>query len=381
MKRMYWRPRRVSRVTLSLVAAASVLGYAAVERFPRKVREPNHAEKLAAARKAEIAFKAIRQERIKRGLEIDPESDPAQTGLIGTLMTPITTNPGSLDSKQTSVNPNFAALLVHYLLQAGVQKGDTVAVGYSGSFPAINVAVLCALEALEVEPVIISSVASSQWGANEPELTWLDMEKLLYDQKIIRGRSIAASLGGIEDRALGMPKRGRRIIEDLITKHGLAFIDPKDFADSVEQRMNRYRDAAGPSPIKAYINVGGGTVSVGKKKGKKLFRPGLNRRAPSGGVLNDSVMGRFVIDGVPVIHLVYIRQLAERYGFPVMPKISPKVGEGRIFYRYQYNMWLVAGLLAGILATLYLFVRSDLGFRMTRGRGGRRERDQPEPMV
>jgi len=92
-------------------------------------------------------------------------------------------------------------------------------------------------------------------------------------------------------------------------------------------------------------------------------------------------MGRFAVDGVPVVHLVYIRRLAERYGFPVMPKLTPKVGEGRIFYRLQYNPWLVAGLLAGILGALYLFVRSDLGFRMTRGTGKSSDRSQPEPMV
>jgi len=76
MKRMYWRPRRVSRVTLALVAAASMAGYVAVEQFPQRVRESNHAEKLEAARKAEAAFKAIREERIRRKLEIDLEADP-----------------------------------------------------------------------------------------------------------------------------------------------------------------------------------------------------------------------------------------------------------------------------------------------------------------
>ncbi|MCA9550049.1 MAG: poly-gamma-glutamate system protein [Myxococcales bacterium] len=381
MKRMYWRPRRVSRVTLALVATASVAGYLAVERFPMKVREPNHEEKLAAARKAEEAFKIIRDERVKRGLVIDTEADPAQSGLVGSLMTPITTNPGSLDSKQTSANPNFAALVVHYLKQAGLEKGDVVAVGYSGSFPAINIAVLSAVEVLELKPVIIASVASSQWGANDPEFTWLDMEQLLVDRGVLTHHASAASLGGIEDRALGMPKKGRRILEDSIQAHGLTYIQPKDFTDSVDQRIHLYRDLAGSLPIKAYINVGGGTVSVGKKKGKKLFRPGLNRRPPAGGTSPDSIMERFVEDGIPVVHLVYIRKLAERFGFPVQPPQTPRVGEGRIFYRTETNPWLVAGLLLGIIGALYLFVRSDLGFRMTRGASKGSDRSQPEPMV
>ena len=54
-----------------------------------------------------------------------------------------------------------------------------VAVGLSGSFPAMNVAVYSALYELGVEPIIISSTAASQWGANDPNFTWLDMEAVL----------------------------------------------------------------------------------------------------------------------------------------------------------------------------------------------------------
>lgn len=381
MRRMYWRPRKVSRTTLALVACASLGAYVAVEKFPQKVREPHHAEKLAAARLADKAFKAIREERSRRGLAIDVEADPAQSGLVGALMTPITTNPGSLESKQTSANPNFAALAVHYLKQAGLSKGDTVAVGYSGSFPAVNIAVLCAIETLGLKPIIISSVASSQWGANEPEFTWLDMEATLHDAGLVRARSSAASLGGIEDRALGMPKKGRSLLEAAIARRGLRYIQAADFADGVERRFEVYRELAANAPIRAYINVGGGTVSVGKKKGKRLFKPGLNRSAPAGGSAPDSMMGRFVTDGVPVVHLVYIRKLAERYGFPISPKQTPRVGDGRIFYRTRYNLWLVAGVLLAIMGVLYAFVRSDVGFRMTRGSGKSDDRAAPEPMV
>ena len=115
MKNIYWRPRRVSRTALVLISVWSVAGYASLERFPMKVQEPFHQEKMAAAQLAREAFEAVRKERLRRRLPIDTESDIAQSGLIGTLVTPITTNTGSLMSKQTSVNPNFASVLVHYL--------------------------------------------------------------------------------------------------------------------------------------------------------------------------------------------------------------------------------------------------------------------------
>jgi poly-gamma-glutamate system protein len=381
VKKMYWRPRRVSRTALVLISVYSVMGFASLERFPSKVQEPFHQEKMGAAQLAREAFEAIRKERLRRRLPIDTESDIAQSGLIGTLVTPITTNTGSLVSKQTAINPNFASVIVHYLRQIGVNEGDAVAIGYSGSFPAINIAALAACETLKLKPVIIASASSSQWGANEPEFSWLDMEKTLYDQGIISSRSVAASVGGIEDRGLGMTKRGRRILHQKIAEHGLQLIDPENFLASVEQRMQIYRQQAGAVPIRAYINVGGGTTSVGKKAGKLAFKPGLNRTAPGSSLPEDSVMGRFIQDGVPVIHMIKILKLAEIYGFPWSPPSQPLVGEGKIFHRERTNLWFAGGLLLSILIALYLFVRSDLGFRMTRISRRGTDSAHPEPMV
>lgn len=381
MKRMYWRPRRVSRTALVLISVWAIFGYAAIERFPTRQQEPYYVEKIAAAALAREAFEEIRKERLERGMPIDTESDVAQSGLLGTLVTPITTNAGSLVSKQTTINPNFAAVIVHYLGQAGVTEGDAVAVGYSGSFPAINIAVLAAVQALKLRPVIISSASSSQWGANEPEFSWLDMEKILYEKGIFTTRSVAASVGGIEDRGLGMTKKGQRILYEKIAEHDLRLIDPEDFLDSVEQRMRIYRQEAGAQPIRAYINVGGGTTSVGRKAGKLSFKPGLNRRPPSKNLPSDSVMGRFISDGVPVIHMIKILRLAGHFGFPVAPVSTPPPGDGKVFSRERTNVWFATGLLISIIGALYLFVRSDLGFRMTRtGRRGGGD-SSPEPMV
>ena len=90
----------------------------------------------------------------------------------------MTSLPGHLGSKQTSINPNFAAVVVGMLKDAGVQEGDCVAVGCTGSFPAMNVAVYSALETLRARPIVICSAGSSQYGANTPDLLWIDMERL-----------------------------------------------------------------------------------------------------------------------------------------------------------------------------------------------------------
>ena len=381
MKRLYWRPRQVSQTMLMLIAGLSVIGYAGIETIRVKAREPYYTAKRRAATLAEKAFKAVREERIARKLAIDIESDPAQSGLLGTLVTPVTTNAGSLVSKQTSINPNYAAVVVQFLRDLRLQKREIVAVGYSGSFPAINIAVLAAIDALELKPIIISSASSSQWGANEPNFLWLDMENALVARGVFSQRSIAASIGGIEDRGFGMTRSGRKLLREAIEKHGLELIAPTDFADSIETRMNLYRRHAKEAPIRAYINVGGGAVSVGRKIGKRSFRVGINRTNPTVNLPTDSVMARMLSEGIPVVHVINIRLLASRYGFPESPLKTPAVGEGEIFVRTRISRVGVIALLVTILGTLYLFVRSDLGFRMLRIPTKSRRPAPPEQMV
>jgi poly-gamma-glutamate system protein len=381
MIKIYWRPRQVSRTALVLISLLSLAGFASVELLQRQSQQPFYREKLNAAHLTAEAFTALKAERLKRKLRINADSDPASSGLIGELMTPVTSNTGNLHAKQLSVNPNFAAVIVHYLKRAGVEEGDVVAVGLSGSFPALNVATLCALEALKVQPIVISSVAASQWGANEPKFLWVEWEKLLFDKRLLSFRSHAASIGGIEDRGLGMTAEGRRVIVAAIEQAEVPLLYPRNYEESIEQRMALYRDLAKDKPVKAYINVGGGTTSVGTKVGKKLFRPGLNLRAPEGGPAIDSVMNRFADQGVPVIHLVNIAKLAKRFGFSPNPRQLPPVGQGKVFSREEYNLWLAGGFLLAIFAALYAFVRSDLGFRIMQLSRRGKSRGHPEPMV
>ncbi|HEX6962827.1 MAG TPA: hypothetical protein VF175_13235, partial [Lacipirellula sp.] len=155
-----------------------------------------------------------------------------------------------------------------------------------------------------------------------------------------------------------------------------------DFAENVNERMELYKDAAEGQPIKAYVNVGGGTVSVGRNVGKLMFHPGVNERPPRHVAEIDGVMPRFANNGVPVIHVVHINALANRYTLPLEPTEAPDVGEGGVFMGIDYSKPLVIGVLAFILLCLYGFIRTDVGFRMLRASQAKSHRDvQPEPMV
>jgi hypothetical protein len=158
-------------------------------------------------------------------------------------------------------------------------------------------------------------------------------------------------------------------------------ITAKDFDDSVKKRMEIYRNHAGGSPIKAYVNIGGGTVSAGRRIGKKMFRPGLNLRPPRGVKGVDGVMPRLAQEGVAVVHLIQIVELAERYGLPIAPKTMPEPGEGNIFKGPHYNKWLAVSVLVVIILSLYGFIRSDIGFRLLQTNYRRSDGGYPEPAI
>jgi poly-gamma-glutamate system protein len=390
MRGMYWKPEGASQVQRALVAALAVVGLVAVEVFPSEEQQPHYAEKMLAARKAQDALEVIQDASEAKGLRVRLKTDPSGSRLIGEVLSPITSGSGSLVSKQTSVNPNFAAVVVQWLKDLGIKSGDVVAVGVSGSFPAMNVAAYSALHELGVEPIIISSTAASQWGANDPNFTWLDMEAALRKRGVFPYKSVAATLGGVGDDAIGLTKRGRRMLERAIERNDmtlLADIEPEtgksESADveagqpaanlalvdqgRVRERMRVYYEEAGTRTIKAYVNVGGGTISVGTKVGKRKFLPGVNLRPPKGiEEMPPSVLGAFLETGVPGIHVTQIAQLAEEYGLEIAPQITPEVGTGDVFEKRQPNRWLAGIVLALILLALFVAARAPWGTRMLR---------------
>ena len=380
MQKLYWRSARISRVMYVLASLLAVGVLVTAEVFKETLVQPHVEEKLEAARLMQRAMETIQNHRVRRIGPIDLEADPTNSGMLGLSSSVTTTNTGSLEAKRTSLNPNWAAVVVDLLHEAGVTRGGTIAVGVSGSFPALNLATFAAAEVLDLDVVCIASVGASSWGANIPNLTWLDMERILGDAGILSTRSIAASLGGTRDRAIGMPKTGRRRLREAITRANVPYIETETDLDSIEQRMALYREHAGDRYIQAYVNVGGSLASIGPKTVKRLYRPGLNVRLDPHAVHVDSVMKRFLRDGVPVVNLSKIVPLAELYGLELEPVALPQPGLGLVFERQGYNRLLVAGLLGFLLVSLWVLLRLDVGSRIAALSG--RGRSRPiEPMV
>ena len=155
---------------------------------------PSFENKIMAAQLMEKSMIVLKDSRMEHGIFIDIENDPNETGLVGSPFSLITTDEGDLDAKLTTLDPNFSAAIVDLMHQVNLQKGDTVAILMTGSMPGANIAVLTACKALGVYPVTITSIGASQWGANQVDFTWLDMELILFDHELIQARSIAASI-------------------------------------------------------------------------------------------------------------------------------------------------------------------------------------------
>lgn len=381
MKKLYWKPTRTSWQIHVIIAIVAILCIASVEIFKVKIKKPNYQDKIKAAQLMESSMKLIKKARLEKIGAIDPEVDPTESGIVGILITPITSNAGVREAKIATINPNWAAVMVEIFRKAGIEKGDTVAAGFSGSFPALNIAVLCAAEVMNVKVVSISSAAASTWGANIPDLSWLDMERILNESKLLTNRSVAASLGGSQDRATGMSKDGKEMLRKIIERNGVELIFAKDEQSNLNTRMAIYNSKSGDAPIKAFINVGGGTVSVGTRIGKQLFKPGLNKRVSFEALEIDSVMTRFAKDDIPVIHMTKIRALAEKYGLPYTFTTIPRPGDGALFSSYVYNRTMVSISLLIIAIMLIVFIKMGYGGRLFNFDSSKKDKEGSGPMV
>ncbi len=333
-----------SRKTLILVGLAllAVVMQAGLElsRSPRQQRD--YTAKMEATVKAYEAFTALRRHLNMEGATVDLVNDPAGTGLIGPEFSPITNSRGVLEAKLTSLNPNFAAVLVDQFRQAGLKAGDPVAIAVSGSFPGLNICVYAAIEALELAPTVITSVGASMWGANDPQMTWLDMETYLVDERILHVSTDMATLGGGDDMGRGLSPDGRRMLREAIERNDIPLLASDNIEDTITKRMSYYTEASRGRAYRCFVNVGGGVASLGSSRSRILIPPGLTMALEAENWPRKGTIALMADKGIPVIHCLEIATLARTYGLPVAPDYLPEPGEGDIFVRDSYRLDLVA---------------------------------------
>lgn len=315
-------PGRTTKAKMRHLGAASLISLLAfaVDRIWQGSGAGSETRGAKASQMMQRAIETVREHREKHGPPIDRSMDPNNTGLIGVEYSEITTTAGDLEAKRTSANPAVAALIVEMLEEAGVEQGDRVAVGCSGSFPALFVATLSAVAATEAEPVIVISLGASSYGANRPDFTLVELSLLLNRSAVLPHELAGASLGGSGDRGLEFEPSVRASLTEKIRSAGIPLLSRETLPEAVGERMAVYGVETSEKAVGAFVNIGGGSVDMGTDPWILELGPGLHRAIEVPETVQDrGVLFAMAERGIPVIHLLNMKGLARTYGIPWDP--------------------------------------------------------------
>lgn len=276
-----YRPSLKSNWSLVILFLLAVVLFIVAQTSYQNVKAENHDLKVEASRLTQSYMDTLRAEILRRGITIDPIDDPYGSGLIGTRLSSITTDRGLLSDKQAALNPNIAAIFVDEFTSLKLQEGDYVAVGLTGSNPAVNLALYAAITTMKLNPRIIVSVSSASYGANREELTWLDMEAILKRSGLLSFGASYAGFGGKEDLGIGLTDNGIQSLTDAMRRTNTPQLIGSDLDDNVQLRYAAYHDMLPEgNRYRAFVNVGQGLVNVGSEPNANLIPEGINANLP-----------------------------------------------------------------------------------------------------
>ncbi len=297
-------------------------------------RHPAYSLMLEAAKRQRRAEAVLYAQKLALGL-YDPVVDPHRTGLIGVEYSTITTTLGSLKAKRTAANPDFAAYVVRVLIDHGIGAGDSVLVAMTGSFPGMNLAVLMALETLNVSSLRVCSLGASSYGANEEAFTWLDIEDTLYRDGMLMYRSDFVTLGGTGDVGGGLPVDSKAFLRHKADSLGYSFLKSRSLKT---QSALRREQLGSPKSYTLLINIGGNQAMLGKgKEGRELPGGWIDPasdvwRSGEGEAPVDGIVFDFLAAGVPVLNLLHIEGIATAAGLPFDPSPLLPPGQAPIYF-------------------------------------------------
>lgn len=317
---------------LPLIIILSVLLFLTLNN-KKTVKNDFYDEQILAYENMKTMSDAIKSIKSDMGLPIHKE-DKLMTGLIGTDFNEFTTTLGEIKAKRTTTNPEIAAMVVKMFHEVGVEKGDRVSASFSGSFPGMNIAVLSAAKAMDLDLLISTSSGSSTYGGNQIEFTWPEMLDRFYKDGYIPYYSEYVTLGGDDDM---LSDKSKEMVDYLINKY--EDLGMKVIYTEYYENYNMKKEFLENHNPKAYIAVGGNRTyensevdhsqNYGIMKGRKLRIDSLD---------DDSGLKEyFYANGVPVIHLLNVKRIAADYNLEFDPTRFNNNGEGAIFYKTTYN--------------------------------------------
>ncbi len=326
----------------------------------RTVKASNYEEKIKSAQIAQEAMKKIKNARIQVSIPIDNINDPNETGIIGSQYTAITFQRSDLSAALTATNPNFSAVFVELLKKLKIKQGDTIAIGLDGSYPGLNIALYSAVRVLGVKPIIITTASSAMWGANIPDLTWLDMEGIFYRENFFNFKSDLASLGGEDDLGRGFSPEARTQLTAAMKRNQIEMINSDSFAADIQARMNFYSTKG---RFKAFINIGKSVADVGVNR--ISYSTGLIKNMPHKTDVN-TVIAQMLLKKIPVINISDVNRIATKYGLPIAPVPLPALGKSKLFMEKRFSQTSAIIITLIIIILLYLVIRYDFEYYLSK---------------
>lgn len=346
------------RVGLAVCTLAASLVLA--EAFSKQVEHPAIRQMQSAADRMLRTEAAIATRRAALGIAIDPQLDPYRTGLIGVESSVLTTTVGDLVAKRTTTTTAFAALVVRYFYELGLKPGDRIAIGASGSFPGMLLAVLSACAETGVEPVIITSIGASEYGANIEGLSNAEMVAVCRDAGIWPFMPAAISPGGDADQGISTLFRLEpsdelaRYAQNTAALLQVPFIKGNNLENSIALHMRIYQQAGA---IKAFVNIGGADVNFGGDSDSLKLKPGLILPSAGRQFKLGGLVGYYLAHGVSVLHFLNIKGLAIQSGIPVDGNPFAPIPPDILYTRKKPGWILIISL---VLAGAALVIRKPL---------------------
>ncbi len=345
------RQGKVNRWVIAVLALIALLFYFLETRSRRLVRSRYYDVKLAASRLSQSAFQVVRDYRLNvLQLPIDTVNDPNETGLVGVQYSPLTAGRSDLSDALTTTNANFSAALVEMFQRARLKPGDTIAVNWDGTYPALNIQVLAVARTMGVYPLIVTAQSAGMWGANYPGYTWLDIERLLRDAGFWDFRSLLATPGGDGDDGRGLSPEGRQALESAAVRANIPLFVPDSIAQAVAKRQELF------SRCRALVAIGQAVTNSGEPMLRLPSRVITDPHIRAG----NGLVAWFLTRGLPVIHIASSRKVAVDYRLPVAPVPLPEVGRGRLFYEWRYSLPLAVVLSVVLIGLLFVVIRYDV---------------------
>ncbi len=348
--------RRLNRNhRLALLALTSLLALFCARRYA--VEEQERTDAPVMRRAEDLAarwFGLVADGKIRN--QIPAEVSPAipHAGMLGAGWSEITTTLGSLEAKRTAANPRFAALMVRLLHDAGVDSTQTVGVTLTGSFPSLGVCTLAALQTIGARVVVVTSLGSSSYGANQPGATWLDMEEWLLRFGGLRYRTMLLTPGAEGDSGAGMPEEGIPLLKQTAARYGRILVFPSSYPDAIHRKMELFTR----NGITLLVNVGGSQTSLGTCRHAATLPNGFHRDLSPCADTGRGIIERLAAQGVPFVHLLHVKSLAARYGLPLSPGIYDPAAGRSVFTERVVHRGVILSLLAAVFVSVLLVGRS-----------------------